>query len=69
MNTYKCAMCGNNTDWDSSYGRDNFIICPHCHKKLTNLVHGLRKSNCMDMTIVTEMILAIGFTREGVEIV
>ena len=30
----KCAICNKKTDWDSSYGDINFIICPKCYRKL-----------------------------------
>lgn len=30
----KCAICNKKTDWDSSYGYEEFIVCPHCFEKL-----------------------------------
>ena len=60
----KCKMCGKKTDWDSSYGRPNFIICPVCHKKMTNLIEKLRYENCSSETITTALILDIGYERE-----
>ena len=33
----KCAICKEKTNWDSSYGWKEFIVCPKCfeaiHKK------------------------------------
>lgn len=26
-----CQICGKKTDWDSSFGRANFIVCPKCY--------------------------------------
>lgn len=26
----KCAICGKKTNWDESYGYDEFIVCPRC---------------------------------------
>lgn len=30
----KCAICSQKTDWDSSYGYEEFIVCPACFKRL-----------------------------------
>lgn len=26
----ECAICNKKTDWDESYGRETFIVCPKC---------------------------------------
>lgn len=26
----KCAICGRKTNWNESYGYENFIVCPCC---------------------------------------
>ena len=26
----KCAICERKTNWNESYGRPTFIVCPHC---------------------------------------
>lgn len=31
---YVCKLCGNNTDWDSSVERENFIVCNSCVRYL-----------------------------------
>ena len=38
MENYVCKLCGNNTDWDSSVGLENFLVCNWC-------VHRLAKAN------------------------
>jgi len=30
----RCKICGNKTDWDSSFGHEKFIICPQCYHRL-----------------------------------
>ena len=63
----KCAMCKEKTDWDSSFGKESFIVCPECHKKIASLIER-NKDKFSSNVIATEIILAIGFTREGIEI-
>ena len=60
----KCKICGKKTNWDSSYGRDNFIVCPICHRKMANTIEKFRNENCLSETIATMLILNIGFERE-----
>lgn len=31
-----CQICGKYTDWDSSYGNEQFVICPRCMEKAKN---------------------------------
>lgn len=35
----KCQICGKETDWDSSVGLEEFIVCNSCDKKLHTLLH------------------------------
>lgn len=30
----KCKICGSKTNWDVSYGYEEFIVCPHCFDKI-----------------------------------
>jgi len=30
----KCKICHSKTNWDESYGKSNFIICPACFERL-----------------------------------
>lgn len=32
--TYVCKLCGGNTDWDSSVGLANFLVCNACVRAL-----------------------------------
>ena len=32
----KCAICKNKTDWDSSFGYKDFIVCPKCFEIMHN---------------------------------
>lgn len=60
----KCKICGRKTDWDSSYGRENFIVCPICHHEMTNTIDKLKKENCPSDLIATMLIINIGIKRE-----
>lgn len=33
-NSEICAICGNKTEWDESFGKSSFIVCPKCFKKI-----------------------------------
>lgn len=63
----KCAMCNHDTDWNDSYGRKSFIVCPTCHKKITKAIGELRDTNLMNDVVATHLILLIGFTKEGID--
>lgn len=30
----RCAICGGKTDWDSSFGYNEFIVCYPCYSEL-----------------------------------
>lgn len=30
----KCAICKNKTNWDESFGYNEFIVCPKCFERL-----------------------------------
>lgn len=32
----KCEICGKKTEWDSSVGLENFLVCNACFFQLTN---------------------------------
>ena len=52
----KCAICKRKTDWDESYGRPTFIVCPYCYNIL-------RKDNKNAL----DTILKIGMIKEDLE--
>lgn len=29
----KCAKCGGQTTWDTSYGKEDYIVCSNCYEK------------------------------------
>lgn len=33
----KCAICGKPTNWDESFGKENFLACPECFAELTKV--------------------------------
>ena len=59
----KCKICGNKTDWDSSYGRLDFIVCSSCHYELTRFIEQTTKENYPDL-LATDIILKIGYMLE-----
>lgn len=59
--TYVCKLCGDKTDWDSSVGRPNFIVCNSC-------VRALAKANKYlgaDIVNVTRTICLMGEIMEN----
>ena len=61
----KCAICGKKTDWDTSYGRETFIVCPTCHNKIAFSIQNFRKQNSVSaQTIASMVIIKIGRIME-----
>ena len=63
MKTYVCKLCGNNTDWDSSVGLENFLVCNWC-------VHRLAKANKnlgSDFANITHTICLMGEMMASIE--
>lgn len=52
----KCAICERKTNWDESYGRPTFIVCPYCFSIL-------RKDNKNAL----DTIIKIGTIKEDLE--
>lgn len=52
----KCAICKRKTDWDESYGRPTFIVCPYCYNIL-------RKDNRNAL----DTIIKIGIIKEELQ--
>lgn len=52
----KCAICKRKTDWNESYGRPTFIVCPYCFNIL-------RKDNKNAL----DTIIKIGIIKEDLE--
>lgn len=63
----KCKICGNKTDWDSSYGREKFIVCPTCFNKILKSVNNCKKYKFSPESTTLEIILKIGRIKEGVD--
>lgn len=38
----KCAKCNEATNWDSSYGQNNYFICDNCFQEM---VQEIKKHN------------------------
>lgn len=51
MTEYKCAICGKKTDWDSSYGKEEFLVCGDCMNKIGNAI-GMSKFGYAFQTII-----------------
>lgn len=65
----KCKFCYKKTDWDSSIGRPNFIVCNSCAEKFSKgLSAMIQMYNTNDdigvLGLATAIILDIGLTRE-----
>ena len=59
----KCKVCGKKTNWDNSYGRPKFIVCPTCHNKIAKIIKNITNSKYSDVT-ASSVILEMGFIRE-----
>ncbi len=64
----KCEICGKKTTYEESYGRDAFIVCPSCHTKLVNRIQTDLTYHFSASQLATEIILDIGYMKEGREI-
>lgn len=53
----KCAICKKKTDWDSSYGYEEFIVCPHCFNRLS-------KNSPINFTTTMDFIFTCGQIRK-----
>ena len=60
----KCAICKNKTDWDTSFGRPVFVVCPTCHNRLEKVISHLRKYDFSPKGSATQIIVEIGFMME-----
>ena len=58
----KCDICGHKTNWDESYGRESFIVCPSCHDKIAKIVS--KGSKKYPQITALEIILKIGQIKE-----
>lgn len=55
----KCEICKGKTNWDSSYGYREFIVCPKCHDRIYNYTK--------DFTTTMGIIFLLGDLRKGEE--
>ena len=53
----KCEVCKKKTDWDSSFGYEEFIVCGKCIKKMTKEVD--------DFDWILETIFRMGAVRRN----
>ena len=56
----KCEICRKKTNWDSSVGLENFLVCNACFFQLTNKCFELSNPYCS----VFQFIFACGKVRE-----
>ena len=63
----KCKLCKKKTNWNVSYGRPCFIVCPTCHRKIAKMIGSFQNENCSPETIATMLIIEMGFIKEGAE--
>ena len=55
----KCQICNRKTDWDSSVGYIEFIVCNACERKLRKVIQG-------DTSTMMSLIFACGEIRKEV---
>jgi len=56
----KCQICGRKTDWDSSVGMEEFIVCNSCCEKLKSRPHA-------DTSTTLNFIFMCGYIRREKE--
>ena len=56
----KCQICGRKTDWDSSVGMEEFIVCNSCCEKVKSHLHA-------DTYATLNFIFACGYIRREKE--
>lgn len=54
----KCKLCKNKTTWDTSIGRENFIVCNDCWHKMANLTN-------VSPSKVLSLVLIMGNIKKG----
>lgn len=54
----KCQICKKKTDWDSSVGPENFIVCNSCFYELA-------ENDVNKMSAIFKLIFKMGMLREG----
>ena len=62
----KCNICGNKTNWDESYGRETFIVCPACHNRIAKTIKNSTNYKYYRVTAL-EVILEISYIKEEKE--
>lgn len=62
-----CKLCGNETDWDNSYGRPKFIVCPSCYKRIVKVINDSTKKGYSNTTTAIVVILEMGYIKEEEE--
>ena len=56
----KCQICGRRTNWNESFGRESFIVCPKCERAIRH---------CFDNNYLQSfnLIMVLGELREEYE--
>jgi hypothetical protein len=57
-----CQICGGYADWDTSYGKENFIVCHSCYFKIRECFSSATNQN-PDFLIMTA-IFGMAYARE-----
>ena len=60
----KCKICGRKTNWDESYGKENFIVCPACHDRIAEVISNVTNKHRYAKVAACEVIIEIGYLKE-----
>lgn len=60
----KCKICGRKTNWNESYGKENFIVCPICHDKIAKVISNITDNHPYAKLAACEVIIEIGYLKE-----
>lgn len=58
----KCAICGRKTNWDESYGYEEFIVCPRCFDNVRKFFSTKDKKKELDDSL--QAVFAIGKAKK-----
>lgn len=63
----RCHICNCKTTWNESFGKETFIVCPSCHKKITDRIKILKKYEDSPENLALDIIITIGLIKEKEE--
>lgn len=60
----KCKLCGRKTNWNESFGKENFIVCPKCHDRIATIISEITNNHPYSKVAATSVIIELGYLKE-----